>query len=351
MSDETAVREAFRQQARWCRELGSPFTALLMDQAAAGLDRSTAVGARLLDWRGQPGSLFGALPLRLAGALHGLVRLGRVPELAAIYPPNALPEGARLWHAVSRSFEQAGAELMGWLDGPPQTNEVARSAALMAGLTVVTSRFGLPVSLFELGASAGLNLLLDRYAYRLGSVEAGVPGAAVRLTPEWRGTDPPAAAVRVVGRRGVDLQPLDASDPRDRERLVAYVWVDQAARIARLQAALQLAQADPPVVDRGDAADWVEQRLATSPERGIARVMLHSIAHQYFPPEVQARIAAHAARVGAAATAEGPFAWLRLEVDQAKGGPPLLTLTTWPDGTTCTLARGSAHGLWIEWLA
>lgn len=339
--------DAFRQQAMWCRQLGSPLTALLMDVLAERLDRSTAVGRRVLDWPGRADTSNDAVPLRLAGGLHALVRRGAAPGLAALYPPHDLPEAAALWEALAPVL--ADPALEAWLDSAPQTNEVARSGVLMPGLMVAAGETGLPVALFELGSSAGLNLVLDRYGYRLGSTTAGDAASALVLAPEWRGAAPPGVDVRVVRRRGVDLNPLDVTQAADRERLLAYIWADQPARLARVAAAIAIAAADPPTLDRGDAADWLEQRLDPAPEAGVVRVVMHSIAFQYFPTEVQARIVAHLAAVGARATTAGPLAWLRLEVDPRFGERPALLLTTWPGGTERLLARASAHGIWVEW--
>src|SRR4051812_46736171 len=82
-------------------------------------------------------------------------------------------------------------------DSAPQTNEVGRSAVLMSGLLVLAETFPQPVELLELGASAGLNLVLDRYGYELGGVGAGDPASELQLKPEWKGPQPPGAAVKV----------------------------------------------------------------------------------------------------------------------------------------------------------
>jgi hypothetical protein len=116
------------------------------------------------------------------------------------------------------------AELVGWLAGPPQTNEVARSCVLMAGLLTIAEATGLPLRLFELGTSAGLNLNLDRFGYRLGEAVTGDAASAVQLAPAWSGPAPPVADVTVLTRRGVDINPLDVSDAAVCERLMAYVW-------------------------------------------------------------------------------------------------------------------------------
>ncbi len=346
-----AVREAFRVQGYWCDRLGSTFTAKLCTLLADRLDDRTPLGRRILTWPGRPWPDGDSVPLRLAGALHALVRRGELPRLAAFYPPHLQPHDDLLWSSLSDGLQSAGAELSRWLDSPPQTNEVARSAVLMAGLSVVAEATGLPLALYELGASAGLNLVLDRYGYRLGALRLGRADAAVVLSPSWQGPPPPDAPVRVVRRRGVDQAPLDVTAPADAERLAAYIWPDQAERLARTVAAIRLAGADPPPIDRADAADWLEARLDTNPEPGAARVVMHSIAFQYFPTPTQQRIADHLARIGGHATADAPLAWLRFELDPTAAGPPTLSLTLWPGGNERVLAHADPHVRAVEWLA
>ncbi|HEX8062676.1 MAG TPA: DUF2332 family protein, partial [Allosphingosinicella sp.] len=285
---EAGVRAAFARQAEGAGKLDSPFMARLCRLLGERLDRSTETGRRVLGWRGNADVFSDALPLRLAGGLHALVRRGDAPGLALCYPPGPMPGDDALWAALAPVL--AGPELLPWLDGAPQTNEVGRSAVLMSGLLAVAERFAQPVELLELGASAGLNLLLDRYGYDLGGVKAGDAGSALQLRPEWKGGPPPDAAVRVAARRGVDLHPLDARS--DGARLLAYVWPDQPRRLAQLEAALAIAAGDPAAVEAGEAADWLGARLAGAREPGVTRVVLHSIAFQYFPDSTKARIRA-----------------------------------------------------------
>ena len=260
---ETAVRDAFAAQAEACAERGSPFTGLLCEALGHSLDRSTEVGRRVLDWPGRPDARGDSVPLRLAAGLHALVRRGRVPRLAALYPPNSPPEAEALRAALAEAVADAEADLLPWLDLPPQTNEPMRSGPLMAGLLAVAAETGgLPLALHEIGASAGLVLVLDRYDHRLGGAAAGTPGAAVTIAPAWEGGPPPQEEpVRVANRRGCDLDPLDVTDPEDRERLLAYVWPDQADRLARTKAAIGVAAPDPPRLDRAEAAAWAEAAL------------------------------------------------------------------------------------------
>ncbi len=343
MGAET-VREGFREQARWCERLGSPFTARLCAVLAETLDPANQIGARVLAWPGDP--MGDALALRLCGGLLALVRARQAARLGAIYPPAPPPSDEALRAAVAQTLAEQAAQLDPWLDGAPQTNEVGRSAALMSGLLVLADRFALPLRLFELGASAGLNLQLDLYGYDLGGTPAGAAGSGLQLEPEWKGPPPPEAEVRIAGRSGVDLSPVDPLAAR--ERLLAYVWPDQPRRLAQLEAALDIAAENPPRLDRGDAADWLEARLGVEPEPGVCRVVLHSVAFQYFPAEAQQRIKKRLAKAGARASERAPLAWLRLE-KLAQDAHFSLRLRIWP-GEGRLLAWSHPHGSWIEWL-
>jgi hypothetical protein len=335
---EAAVRAAFAEQAGWCEKLGSPFTARLCGVLGRTLDRNTEAGRCVLDWPGDPSATADALALRVCGGLHALVRRGAVPELAACYPPHALPTEDGLASALEPVL--ARDDLLPWLDSAPQTNEVGRSAVLMSGLLVAAAALGAPVELLELGASAGLNLILDRYGYDLGGVPAGDPASSVRLCPEWEGAPPPRAEVRVARRRGVDLRP--APDP---DRLLAYVWPDQARRLEQAEKAIALLAADPPHIEAGDAADWIEMQLAAPAPEGTARVIMHSVAYQYFPPETQARVTAAIEAAGEGA----PLGWLRME--KVPGDEHFsLRLRLWPGGEDRLLAWTHPHGAWVRWL-
>lgn len=325
--------------------MGSPFTAALCTVIAKRIDRRTEAGTRILDWPGNPDGWTEGLPLRLCGGLHALVRRGDAPALAGCYPPNPLPGDNEFWSALDKTLGHA--EILPWLDNPPQTNEVGRANALMSGLLVAGATFQKPIYLYELGASAGLNLVLDRYGYDLGGRRAGNAASPLQLKPDWKGPPPPHASVDIIVRRGVDIQPMHAA--RDRERLLAYVWADQQRRIQQLETALALAHPNPPDVEHGEAADWVETRISRQPVPGVLRVVMHSVAWQYFPEATQRRIARRMVEAGAIATPDGPLAWLRFE-KEVREAQTTLRLTLYPDGEDRLLARCQAHGLAIEWL-
>ena len=348
---EAEVRAAFLRQASICADTGAPFTGRLCHLMGDRPWPAGALAKRLAGWAGNPSHEGDALPLRLMGGLHALARSGAAPELAAIYPPETAPAGdEQVWDVVGSALVADAGRLNPWLDHPPQTNEVGRSAGLMAGLLVLAARYGKPFRLFELGASAGLNTVLDRYAYDLGGRPAGRAGSPVLLRPDWTGSPPPEGEVRIVGRAGVDRNPLDVADPETRTRLAAYVWADQRERLARLEAALKLAAAEPAPLAKGDAADWLEAELTLDPEPGACRVVLHTIAFQYFPPDAQARIARRIEAAGSRATAEAPLAWLSFEQEGTTDRrTPTLRLRSWPGGRDDRLAVGHPHGAAYDW--
>lgn len=346
-----SVQVAFLSQSSICTAAGAPFTGRLCRLVAERLDDRTLIGQRILNWSGNPSHEGDALPLRLMGGLHALARDGRRPLWSAVYPPKHAPDDETLWALLASVLADEGDFLDPWLDGPPQTNEVGRSAALMAGLLVLADRVKLPFALYELGASAGLNSQLDRYGYRLGETQAGDEGSPVQLSPLWHGASPPSAKVKVVARHAVDRNPLDVRSEETRKMLAAYVWADQLQRLERLEAALDMAAQNPVAIDRNDAAEWLENTLTVAAEAGMCRVVMHTIAFQYFPPEAQQRIRDHMDKVGQGATPESPLAWLSFEAS-AQGGPerrPMLKLRVWPGGGETQLAVCQPHGAEIFW--
>jgi hypothetical protein len=317
--------------------------ARLMAGLADGLAPGDPVSDAVLGWTGDPSPRATSLPLRLAGGLHALVLSGQDPELAAAYAcPDADPTKAAL-----AAIRRHPATLLSWLASPPQTNEVRRSAVLIAAAHWLTARFGLPLVLSELGASAGLNLLWDRYALSLPGQTFGPDSPALTLAPDWTGPLPPADPPVVTARRGVDLAPPDPVT--DRLRLLAYIWADQPDRIARTEAALDLAAQARPAVDRGDAGDWLETRLATRCD-GAVHLVYHTVAWQYFPPSTRARALAALDRSGSGAGPTAPLARLGMEADGTEPGAAL-TLTLWPGKEVIDLGRADFHGRWVRWEA
>jgi hypothetical protein len=343
------ARDNFRRQAEWCAQLGSPFTALVCKVLHERLTESSAFGARLLNWPGRPDADF--IAGRACAALNFYAREG-CPELAPLYPPHPLPSEDEYWRGAEIAIRDLDERLTRFLDSAPQTNEVARSAAMLPGYLRIASRTGLPLSIREIGSSAGLNLWFDRYAYDYGAFTWGRSDAEVKIACEWRGAvEPLTRAIEVVERRGCDIHPIDARDQAARARMLAYIWPDQAERLARAEAALDLAAASDLRVETIDAALFAERELRASAS-GCALVLAHTIFWQYLPAPTKAAIRAAIAEAAARATRASPFAWLRLEAEAEERRGAVLRLSMWPDGPVDeVLALASYHGQWIEWRA
>lgn len=333
------VRGAFAAQARACDRLGSPLMGRLLRLMGDRLGPDGPVGARVHGWQGDMSAAGDAVPLRLAAALHALVLAGRDGRLAAAFAGG---DDAALWDAAAAALHRETPHVLAWLDRPPQTNEVRRSAVAIAGACwIAAATGGRPVEWLELGASAGLNLRWDRFALDGPGWTRGAADPALRLAPDWQGDAPPDAALPVLRRAGVDLHPADPA--RDGLRLLSYIWADQPDRLARTRAALALAAADGLRVDRGDAGDW----LAARPAPDGPRVVFHSIAWQYFPEATRTRALA---AMQAAASPNAPLFCVAMEADgQAESAA--VTVTRWPGGAVVPLGRAGFHGQTVTWTA
>jgi hypothetical protein len=163
-----------------------------------------------------------------------------------------------------------------------QTNEPARCAALLPLL----ARLPQPLALVEVGSSAGLCLYPDRYQYDYDGTPVG-PTSPVRLTCTTSGGVPLAERLpEVVARIGVDVNPLDATDPDDRAWLRTLIWPGPPAaeRLARLDAAAAIAAADPARMLRGDLVERLPDALDLVPS-GSTPVVFHTAVLVYPPPE------------------------------------------------------------------
>lgn len=340
-------------QARHAEENGAPATARVI-RALAGVRASeTATGRRIANWPGL--TLKDAMPLRLAGGFHHLVLSGADERLAAVYA-GAITDQTAVDALVLDLVHKFDARLLPWLDGPPQTNEAGRSASIMAGLLWLAQRVQAPqFDLFELGASAGVNTMIDRYFFRLGETEVGPAQSPMRIVPEWRGASPPAppAGFGIASVKGCDIAPIQLADPDAALRLKAYVWPDAAERMARIDAAIALAGYQPPDLVAADAGDFAAEMLARPRKQGTARVMFHSIMWQYMPAATQARITAAFEAAGAEATPDTPLGWIALETDPATFRHEL-RVRLWDgkahQGEEHLLSHAHPHGAWVEWL-
>ena len=285
----------------------------------------------------------------LLGFLEGLPREKR--------QPNLLFAAVRYLAGVQPSYEDFRAVVLDcrgelaatMLARRTQTNEPARCATLLPALAALRQ----PLALLEVGASAGLCLLPDRYRYDYGAVRIdGQPGAPV-LSCRCLGPVPlPTRPVEVVWRAGIDLNPLDVTDPDDVRWLSCLVWPGEGDRAERLAAAIEVARRDPPRLVRGDLVDRLAETAVGAP-RQATLVVFHSAVLAYVSPSRRAEFAHAVNRLGAVwLSQEGPTVLSGLPgfprelPTPATADPFLLTR-----GGRDPLAYADAHGAWIHWLA
>lgn len=344
MADEQAIRGAFLIQHHYCTVMAAPITARACNALATALSRDSRTGARVLDWAGEPTA--DALPLRLVGGFHALHRAATVPSLSRVFAGEVTDDDA-VARILAETLVAHDDELYPWLDSPPQTNEPGRSAALMVGLLDVSRKFGQALELLEIGSSAGLNLLIDRYRYDLGGTIVGPETSPVTIRPEWRGDPPLAGEVHFASVRGVDVHPIDVSDAAAARRLSAYAWTDTPDRIVRLEQAVKMFVADPPELAQGDAADWIETRLAEPQAAGTTRVLVHSVVWQYLGEARHARIRTAMAAAAARANRDRPLAWVRMEPNK-QSAMQEVWVQAWPGhAAPYRVAQTHAHGTWV----
>ncbi|MBW8172218.1 DUF2332 domain-containing protein [Ornithinimicrobium sp. Arc0846-15] len=241
-----------------------------------------------------------------------------------------------------------------------QTNEIGRCALFLPALGIVADEVG-PLSLLDVGTSAGLNLNLDRYSYRYqpGSdldPSAGV-SAAVLPCEANAATPIPPALPTIAARRGLDQSPVDVRDPAQARWLQACVWPEKPERFTRLAAALEISRGHPLAVFAGDAIADVAAQAREAASEGHP-VVLNSWVLNYLSGAQRNAYLEQLDLVGA----ELDLTWLFAESpklapelpfgsDPDKPEATHLVLVCWRSSVRSVepLAICHPHGAWISW--
>jgi hypothetical protein len=267
-------------------------------------------------------------PNLLFAAARYLLGAGAVPDI----------------HALRSLVSKNGAGLTRLMHARrTQTNEPARCATLLPALAQLLP----PLALIEVGASAGLTLLLDRYSYDYaGHTITGRDPQAPTLRCEPRGPVPlPAETPEITWRAGLDLNPLDITNDDDVRWLSCLVWPGEGDREQRLAAAIATARRAPPRVHRGDLRTDLAELAGQAPAAATL-VVYHSAVLAYVTPEDRRRFAAAVRALPAVwLSSEGPGIVADLPVPPYEGAPFVLAR----DGRT-PLALADGHGTWLHWL-
>lgn len=302
-------------------------------------------------------------PNMLLAAIQFLVLGGATHPLAALYAPDAIPldDGSLIEQLESFCRDQE-AELSHLLATRRiQTNEIGRGPGLALGLACASKHLGEPLALIDAGASAGLNLLMDRYRFRYGNeVEIGPASSPVlidcRVTPD--GLALPSRLPEISARVGLDRDPVDLSDPDNVRWLLACIWPG-TGRQERAAAAMRIASEHPPALVRGDmVADLA--RVIDSVRTGPVAVVT-SWSFSYLSSEGRRAFE----RELASASTGGPIAWVccdtagSSDLFRPSEPPPddgdipsVLGLALFDAGEVRShcLAYMHSHGSWVKWL-
>jgi hypothetical protein len=276
------------------------------------------------------------LPLRLFGGVHYLALSGQVPDA---------------WDSFGATLRTHREWLTSFVaEQPIQTNEVQRSWGLLPAFLSVAD--GRPVDLIELGPSAGLNLLWDRYRYVYGDAAWGDPAAPLELTGDCDGCPRPELfdrTVNVRGRIGIDRTPVDLRSDESVLLLASFVWADQEHRLARLRAAIEVARKDPPHIVAGDYVRELPRLLAERDTEALT-IVFHSVSLAYLARDERDRLLAAIAEDGV----RGSLVHVSFEFDEedrrAYEGFGL-DVQVFPDGEPVRLARLDGHANRLRWSA
>jgi hypothetical protein len=294
------------------------------------------------------------VPNLFLAAIHYLLLSGTDHELAAFYPScvrnskspqTAFPAFRDFCLANQASIK----DLMS--HRRVQTNEVRRCAYLRPAFASIARRTGSrPLALIEVGSSAGLNLIWDRYAYDYGTGEVyGPPAARVRITAELVGRQSLPLKDQspvVVQRIGVDLHVPDVTRPDETRWLRSLVWPDQSDRMELLTAAIEELRADPPALIEGDALDLLPTLICEAPHEAMVCVF-HCHTLNQFSEEQRGNFRSLLAE----SSRKRPV--VQLSAEWILTPSPELKLDCWNEGECKSelLANVDHHGRWIEWLA
>jgi hypothetical protein len=296
--------------------------------------------------------LYAALARGVAGDPFALSFIATLPEDKQ--QPNLLFAALRHVSGTPHDWPQARSALEAhseqiravMLARRTQTNEPARCATLLP----VLARLKQPLALLEVGASAGLCLLPDRYGYTYGAhrIPPSTPEAPVFAARASAATPLPDALPHVTWRAGLDLSPIDLHDPAQRDWLETLVWPEHAARIERLRAAIRIALADPPPVHRGNLLTDLPALARTAPGDATL-VVLHTAALAYIAdPAGRDQFAQTVRGLNAVwISNESPGVFPAIAARVRRRGPPGAFLLS-VDGEPAAWTQ--PHGEWIDWL-
>ncbi|MBE7324658.1 DUF2332 domain-containing protein [Nocardioides sp. Y6] len=342
------VQAGCEWQRRLCEKNGAPTYVALIDELLARLGRDDVVTKLLTSEEQDP--VQSALCLRLFGAVNRVALAQSAPWIRQRYPVlGGETDTSRVAGEFIDFLKANLAQVSNEMKIGVQTNEVSRAAPLSAAINFVATEIGLPVRLLEVGASGGLNLLMDQYYVDAGTSSWGPADSPLKLVGQFAHGAPPTVQADVVERRGCDLNPIDVHQDASAQLLESFVWPEHVDRGRRVRAAIKVARSQPPLrIDRSDATPWVKE-VARGGDVGVATVVFHSIVLPYFDPAARDEFVSTVRELGESATEDRPFAWVSMEPTADDSSVVELTCELWPTGRRMLLGRMNPHGMGVSW--
>ncbi|MGW2051733.1 DUF2332 domain-containing protein [Streptomyces sp. NPDC001858] len=261
----------------------APMSSGMISRLADDVGRKGPIAALVGDHPDASAPLF---HLRVLAGVRWLVLSGRVPALdthlrhltSRMEDPGYIEA---TWDLFRRVVLEHPQEIRAALDRPVQQHQPRRAGVLLAGLAMLAAP---RVRLLEIGACAGLNLLLDRYHWFGDGWEWGAPDSLVRLTAAGRSPGP----VEIVDRAGCDLAPRDPGNPVDAVILRSFIPQERDIDQLELDDALSVAARSDLRVVKADAVRWLHAELEQH-VRGndVYTVLWHSLFLGYLTRQQQ----------------------------------------------------------------
>ena len=338
-----ALAQVFNRFSKEAHVGGSPLYAFLADTIANAPDLLTIASS----------ATHRPVPNLLFGAVHYLLLRGTDDELSSFYPSitrDSRPgiDAYPYFRQFCMKYEDEIQDLLS--SGLVQTNEVARCSYLLPAFAFIADdNPDFPLSIIDIGASAGLQLLWNLCSYDYGTKVVGDQSSPVRIKAEIRGSNPPPIPNNlpaVAFQIGLDLNPIDLTDLDSAIWLRALVWPEHEPRASQLEAAIALAIANPPQLITGDALETLPTVFNRVPSDS-ALCIFHAHTINQFSQDERAQFDSlldelsmerDICLLSAEMLTRQDYA--TLELASIRGGIRL----------TRKLADVDAHGSWLEWV-
>ncbi|MFD3909972.1 DUF2332 domain-containing protein [Streptomyces sp. NPDC058603] len=299
----------------------------------------------------QPGQ---PAPNMLLGAIHHISRRGVQHPLATYFTGHEELHQARADALLTDFCRRHARQITRIISTRSvQTNEVNRCAVLLPAFAALQQQLDeRPIRIVDVGASAGLNLLWDHYTYDYGGHRHRLPASDpdTVLSCEIKGATPPLSldVTRFVQPVGIELNPVDVTDPEATEWLISLTWPEQTTRMRTLNSALALAARIPPTILAGRAEDHLATVVAETPaDQHICFVFSWSIYQIFGSPGGRERLVDTLAEL----SRQRPLH--EISIGHFGHDTPRVITAAYDGGVTRSgiVAQCDVYGTWLDWLA